>query len=146
MFVDGDTDALIAGQPTVGVVSGDDHLVAWKQDADFLYAQVGFAADPVERWRESIAFDGPVYAGVMVLASAAMARRLRSSASDLPIPDAVIDGLERDPRYGVDLACDLVAELAANGVVEGVHLVPVRRFREVAARLEAAGFARRRPR
>src|SRR5690242_11258783 len=46
-------------------------LVAWKRDADFLFAQVGFSVERLVAWRRSIEFEGPVYAGVMVLASAA---------------------------------------------------------------------------
>src|SRR4051794_23293607 len=43
-------------------------LPAWKRDADFLFAQVSFSIDALCEWRSSIEFDGPVYAGVMVVA------------------------------------------------------------------------------
>jgi hypothetical protein len=35
----------------------------------------------------------------------------------------------------------MVHELREQGVVDGVHLVPVGRYREVAARLERDGFS-----
>jgi hypothetical protein len=37
----------------------------------------------------------------------------------------------------VDLACDLVEAVRESGAYDGVHLIPVSRYREVAARLEA---------
>jgi methylenetetrahydrofolate reductase (NADPH) len=121
-------------------------LVAWKRSADFLLAQIDFSVERLVAWRSAVAFDGPVYAGVVVLASAAMARRLAASVDEIEIPSAAIAGLERDRDYGVALACDRVAEIAASGAFEGVHLVPVGRYRQVAARLEAAGFGRGRRR
>lgn len=121
-------------------------LVSWKRDADFLFAQVGFSVERFVAWRRSIEFDGPVYAGVMVLASAAMARRLRDASAEFDIPDELIAGLERDKDHGVDVACDLIERLHATGSFDGVHLVPVGRYRQVAARLEAAGFTTRRER
>ncbi|MGH9302052.1 MAG: methylenetetrahydrofolate reductase, partial [Acidimicrobiales bacterium] len=51
------------------------------------------------------------------------------------VPDALMDALERDPAAGVDAACEMVLALRDSGAFEGVHLVPVGRYREVAARL-----------
>jgi hypothetical protein len=36
----------------------------------------------------------------------------------------------------VEHACELVLEIRDSGAFEGVHLVPVSRYRQVAARLE----------
>ncbi len=47
-----------------------------------------------------------------------------------------VHAIERDPDAGVELACDLVAGVRASGAFDGVHLIPVNRYREVAARLE----------
>ena len=44
--------------------------------------------------------------------------------------------LEKDRNAGVDAACDLVVGLRDSGAFDGVHLIPVARYREVAARLE----------
>jgi methylenetetrahydrofolate reductase (NADPH) len=44
--------------------------------------------------------------------------------------------IERDPSAGVELACDLVEGIRDSGAFDGVHLIPVSRYREVAARLE----------
>ena len=45
---------------------------------------------------------------------------------------------------GVERACSLMGEIKSSGVFDGVHLVPVGRYRTVAARLEKEGW--RRPR
>lgn len=81
-------------------------LPEWKQDADFLLAQVSFSMDDLITWRRSTNFSGPVYAGVMVPPSAARARKLASEVRDC-------------------------------GLFDGVHLIAVRSYREVASRLEA---------
>jgi 5,10-methylenetetrahydrofolate reductase len=119
-----------------GVAAGRGPLPAWKREADFVFAQVGFSVDELVAWRSQIEFDGPVYAGVMVVPSVAMARKITADIPQLGVPDAWVHAIERDPAAGVDLACDLVAGIRASGAFEGVHLIPVSRYREVAARLE----------
>lgn len=47
-----------------------------------------------------------------------------------------MDLLERDRNAGVELACDTVLEIRNSGAFDGVHLVPVGRYRDVSARLE----------
>jgi 5,10-methylenetetrahydrofolate reductase len=111
-------------------------LPAWKQDADQLFVQVSFSLDALLRWRDTVTFDGPVYAGVMVLASAGMARKLVHDIPEIDVPAAQLDALDRDAGAGVELACEHVLRLRDSGAVDGVHLVPVSRYREVAARLE----------
>ena len=61
----------------VGVTSGLRDLPAWKREADSLFVQVSFSLPELLAWRETISFDGPVFAGVMVVASAAMATMFR---------------------------------------------------------------------
>ena len=81
--------------------------------------------------------DLPVYAGVIVIASPAMARRLAGTVPDFDIPAGLVDAVERDRSAGVHAACDLVLALRDSGAFAGVHLVPVSRYRQVAARLES---------
>jgi methylenetetrahydrofolate reductase (NADPH) len=120
-----------------GVSAGSGKLPEWKRDADFLFAQVRFSLDQLLEWRADVAFDGPVYAGVMVVPSAAMARKISADIPQLAVPDAWTRAIERDPAAGVELACDLVESIRDSGAFDGVHLIPVSRYREVAARLEA---------
>jgi methylenetetrahydrofolate reductase (NADPH) len=109
----------------------------WKLAADFLFVQVGFSLDRLLAWREGVDADARLYAGVMVLASAAMAHRLAATAPDIDIPDSLVRAVEADPDAGVDAAVELVEGIKASGAFAGAHLVPVSRYRQVAARLEA---------
>ena len=119
-----------------GVTSGRRDLPAWKLDADFLLGQVAFSLDDMLRWRSSLTFLGPVYAGVMVITSAPMARKLSTDIPQLAVPPWVIEQIERQPGSGVQIAVDLVEALKESGAFDGVHLIPVSRYREVAALLE----------
>ncbi len=133
-----ETPAFRTGRtPRVGVTTRLAPLPAWKQAADFLFVQVSFSLDALLRWRETIEFDGPVYAGVMVLSSPAMARRLTVDLPQIGIPPHWVDAVDQHRDAGVDLACDLVSQVRDSRVFAGVHLVPVSRYRQVAARLEA---------
>jgi 5,10-methylenetetrahydrofolate reductase len=121
----------------VGVAAGLSRpMPAWKQAADFAFVQVSYSMDEQLRWRENNPVDMPVYAGVMVLASAGMARRLAGSIPDIAIPDELVDRVEADPSAGVAAACEQVLALRESGAFAGVHLVPVNRYREVSAKLE----------
>src|SRR5713101_7971248 len=82
----------------VGVTSTLDPLSEWKRDADFLFVQVAFSTADLLQWRASIDFKGPVYAAVMVVASAAMARKLGADIPQLAVPDKTIELIESDPN------------------------------------------------
>ncbi|MFY1673593.1 methylenetetrahydrofolate reductase [Plantactinospora sp. WMMB334] len=132
---------VFAGLPPfrVGVAAGLRRLPSWKRAADFVFAQVSFSVDALLRWRESVALDVPVYAGVMVLASPAMAQRLAATIPDIEIPADLVARVGRDRRAGVDAACEQIERLRDSGAFDGVHLVPVARYREMALRLEGRG-------
>lgn len=123
---------------SVGVTSGLRPVPAWKAAADFVLVQVSFSVEALLRWRESAGLRVPVYAGVMVLASAGMARSLAAAIPDIEIPGRLVDDVGRDRSAGVDAACEQILAIRDSGAFDGVHLVPVSRYREVAARLEAA--------
>jgi methylenetetrahydrofolate reductase (NADPH) len=126
-----------AGPPMrFGAAAGTEPLPAWKREADFLFVQVGFSLDPLLRWRETVDLSIPVYAGVMVLASPGHARRLAAGIPDIEIPSRLVDEVAVDPLAGVEAACRLVMDIKDSGAFEGVHLVPVARYRAAAARLE----------
>lgn len=121
----------------LGVAAGLSRpMPAWKEAADFAFLQVSYSMDTLLHWRASNPVDLPVYAGVMVLASASMARRLAASIPDIAIPDELVSQVEADPSAGVDAACEQVLALRESGAFAGVHLVSVGRYREVGARLE----------
>ncbi len=120
----------------LGAAAGLRPLPPWKQEADFLLAQVTYSIDELLRWRSSVEFDGPIYAGVMVLPSPSMARKLSADVPQLAVPGSIIDLLDRERGAGVNIACDHVRQIYESQAFDGVHLIPVTRYREMAARLE----------
>jgi methylenetetrahydrofolate reductase (NADPH) len=119
-----------------GVTCGLRAVPAWKTAADFVFVQVSYSLESLLRWRESVQVSGPVYAGVMVLASPAMARDLGRTIPDIDIPEKLVTAVERDRDAGVEFACQQVLAIRDSGAFDGVHLIPVSRYRQVAALLE----------
>jgi methylenetetrahydrofolate reductase (NADPH) len=125
------------GRPfRVGVAAGTRRFPAWKAAADFVFAQVSFSVEALLRWRESVSLSVPVYAGVLVLASETMAHRLAATIPDIDIPASLVSAVAADRNAGVDAACEQILAIRDSGAFDGVHLVPVARYREVALRLE----------
>jgi 5,10-methylenetetrahydrofolate reductase len=122
----------------LGVASGLSPLPAWKTAADFMFAQVGFSVEDLIRWRSSLNFSGPVYAGVLVVASAQMAAKLAQDFPQLAVPDWLCQRVEVDARAGVEHACQMVQDIQHSGAFDGVHLIPVGQYREIARRLARA--------
>src|SRR5947209_11530596 len=127
-----------AGRFRAGVTTRLKPLPSWKQSADFLFVQVSFDLEKLLAWRDTIEFDGNVYAGVMVLPSAPMARKLVADIPEITVPAPWIDAIELDRQAGVDLACELALAIADSGAFDGVHRVPGVRYRETASRLEGS--------
>jgi 5,10-methylenetetrahydrofolate reductase len=126
----------VEGPLRLGVASGLRPLPDWKQDADFLLAQVSFSVEALLDWRASIEFSGPVFAGVMVVSSPKMARKLSSDIPQLAIPEPIINRLDNDRDAGVAMAVDLIGQIRDSDAFDGVHLITVSKYREMAARLE----------
>jgi len=131
-------DAAFAGLPPfrVGAAAALRPLPAWKRAADFLFVQVSFSLESLLRWRDANPVDVPVYAGVMVLASQAHARRLAAAIPDIDIPGPLLQAIAADGLAGVEATCQQVLQIRDSGAFDGVHLIPVARYREVAAQLE----------
>ena len=125
-----------SGRLSLGVSARIGPLPAWKQEADALFVQVSFSVPELLEWREHVEFDGPVYAGVMAPPSATMARKLSADIPQLAVPPELIDALKSDRDAGVDFACRMVSDVRDSGAFDGVHLIPVSRYREIAARLD----------
>jgi len=128
----------------VSVACGLGPLPTFKASADAVFTQISYDLPALLRWRESFDFGGRVYAGLMVLASPAMAHKLGEQNPQLAVPTAVTEVLEHDRSAGVGIACELAQQIRESGAFDGVHLVTVSKYREVALRLEQDGWARRR--
>jgi len=111
-------------------------LPAWKRDADFLFVQVSFDLDALLAWRETVDFDGAVYAGVMVLPSASMVRKLVTDIPEITVPSAWLQAIEQDRTAGTELACELAHAIRDSNAFDGVHLIPGVRYREAATSIE----------
>ncbi len=133
-----DTDPAFAAVTPfrIGAAASLGQLPAWKTGADFLFTQVSFSLADLLHWRDANPVDLPVFAGVMVLASEAQARRLAAAVPDIRPSAALVDRVRADQLAGVEAACELVTQIRETGAFAGVHVVPVGRYREVAARLE----------
>jgi methylenetetrahydrofolate reductase (NADPH) len=131
-------DAAFAAVPPfrIGAAAALAPVPAWKRAVDFLFVQVGFSLEALLRWRETSQVDVPVYAGVMAVASATHARRLAAAIPDIEIPAGLVERIAADGMAGVEAACEYVLQIRDSGAFDGVHLIPVARYREVAARLE----------
>jgi methylenetetrahydrofolate reductase (NADPH) len=121
-------------------------LPRWKQEADFLFVQASFDVEALLAWRDNLSFDGKVFAGVLVVASAGMAKTLAETTGQIDLPQDLLDELATNPDAGVERCCSLMADIRASGAFDGAHLIPVGRYRSVAARLERDGWRRQSPR
>ena len=113
-------DPAFAGVPAwrIGVAASLQPLPRWKHAADFIFSQVNYSVDAQLRWRDANPAGVPVYAGVMVLASAAMARRLAATIPDIEIPGWLADKVAADKMAGVEAACQQIARLRDSGAFE----------------------------
>jgi len=62
---------------------------AWKQTADFLLVQVNYDVDALLEWRATVEYPGRLLAGVMVMASADMARRISADVPQINVPQSL---------------------------------------------------------
>ncbi|MGH2778198.1 MAG: methylenetetrahydrofolate reductase [Actinomycetota bacterium] len=131
------TGALFEGYPDfkIGTVAKTGKPLTWRSATDFLFVQITYAPRRLIQWREALDYQGGVYVGVLVLASARMARRVNATIPEIRVPERVIDKLESDPEYGIDFAIEQIETIKESGLFDGVHLVPVTRYRQIAARL-----------
>lgn len=128
---------LFEGYPEfrIGTVAKISRPLSWRTRADFIFVQISYSMDRLIRWREAADYDGRVYAGVLVLASGRMARRVNASIPDIRIPQRLIDKLDDDPEIGLEIACEQIETLRDSGAFDGVHLVPASRYHAMAQRL-----------
>ena len=109
----------------VGVTTGLRPLPPWKAPPTSSSCRSRSRSRSCWHGAASVDFEGPVYAGVMVLASRSMAAKLSASVPELAVPTWLADRIERDGDAGIDHACQLIADVEASGAFDGVHLVPV---------------------
>ena len=136
---------LFSGFPgfRIGTVAKPGRPLGWRTRAEFIFVQISFATEKLIRWRDQLDHAGKMYAGVLVLTNKRMAQRINASLPDVRIPQSIIDKLDDDPQVGIDLAMDQIETLRGSGAFDGVHLIPVSKFREISQRLSDEGGRRR---
>ena len=111
--------------------------------AQFFFTQAVF--DPLlfmSFMRTASRFGVPIIAGLIVLKSGDMARRLNAGLLGITVPDVLIDEMDRaeDPeRTGTEIATRTIKDLMS--LCQGVHLVSVGREYQISSVLKAAGIA-----
>jgi 5,10-methylenetetrahydrofolate reductase len=64
-----------------------------------------------------------------------MALRIAAEVPEIGVPDDLIEALEADRDAGVDRAIEMVERIRESHHFDGVHLVPVGRYADIATRL-----------
>ncbi|HVM34851.1 MAG TPA: methylenetetrahydrofolate reductase [Actinomycetota bacterium] len=130
---------LFQGYPDfrIGTTAKLGRPLTWRARADYIFVQITYNVDALVEWRRSLEYEGKMYAAVLVLAGSRMAMRINAAIPDIRIPRRIVEKLDDDPQIGIDLACDQIEAIRDSGAFDGVHLIPVMRYREMAARLAA---------
>lgn len=105
---------------------------SWKNEADFWLVQASYDVDRLAAWRRTVNYSGQIFAGVLVMASAKMASRIAADIPEIDVPAELVNAFEHDTDAGVKAALELVTAIRRSGAFDGVHLVPVGRFQQVA--------------
>jgi 5,10-methylenetetrahydrofolate reductase len=106
--------------------------IGWRAEADFLFVQMTHDLDGLVTWASGFDFSGAVFPGVMVLSSRAMAERLMARIPGFFVAADVLDALDTDGGFGVELALRQLESIRATGVFAGAHLIPGVRHEAVA--------------
>ena len=128
------------------------HKLKQKVDAGARYIQTQgiFDLDSLKRFLEAVekaGIDVPIMAGIIPLKSAGMAKFMNANVPGIAVPQDQIDLLssakERGVKasdLGIDLAAKLIADIKAENLCPGVHIMAIGAERNVPIILEKAGL------
>ncbi len=117
--------------------------------AEFFQTQVIFDLDALKRFMDHAVQRGvKILAGVLVPASAQMAKRFNDRIPGVRVPGAVIEELEKAPRgsagkKGMEIAARLIRQIREQGICDGVHVMTAGREHVVPEVLKLAGVENR---
>ena len=86
-------------------------------------------------------FNVPIFAGIIPLKSAAMARFMNKNVAGVSVPQEIIDRMseaEDRTRTGIEIAANLIKEL--KDICQGIHIMAIGWEKKVPAILDAAGL------
>lgn len=128
------------------------HKLKQKVDAGAKYIQTQgiFDTESLKRFldaAEKAGIDVPIMAGIIPLKSAGMAKFMNANVPGIAVPQDQIDLLasakERGVKaseLGIDLAAKLIADIRAENLCAGVHIMAIGAERNVPIILEKAGI------
>ena len=128
------------------------HKLKQKVDAGAKYIQTQgiFDLDSLKRFLEAVekaGIDVPIMAGIIPLKSAGMAKFMNANVPGIAVPQDQIDLLssakERGVKasdLGIDLAAKIIADIRAENLCPGVHIMAIGAERNVPVILEKAGI------
>ena len=128
------------------------HKLKQKVDAGAKYIQTQgiFDTESLKRFLDAVdraGIDVPIMAGIIPLKSAGMAKFMNANVPGIAVPQEQIDLLasarERGVRaseLGIDLAAKLIADIKAENLCQGMHIMAIGAERNVPVILEKAGI------
>ena len=128
------------------------HKLKQKVDAGARYIQTQgiFDLDSLKRFLEAVekaGIDVPIMAGIIPLKSAGMAKFMNQSVPGIAVPQDQIDLLAsakekgvKASELGIGLAAKLIADIRAENLCPGVHIMAIGAERSVPIILERAGL------
>ena len=128
------------------------HKLKQKVDAGAKYIQTQgiFDTESLKRFLDAVekaGIDVPIMAGIIPLKSAGMAKFMNANVPGIAVPQDQIDLLasakERGVKaseLGIDLAAKLIADIRAENLCAGVHIMAIGAERNVPIILEKAGI------
>lgn len=128
------------------------HKLKQKVDAGALYIQTQgiFDTESLKRFLDAVEkanINVPIMAGIIPLKSAGMAKFMNANVPGIAVPQDQIDALSsarekgvKASDLGIDLAARLIADIRAENLCAGVHIMAIGAERNVPVILEKAGL------
>ena len=128
------------------------HKLRQKVDAGARYIQTQgiFDTESLKRFLEAVekaGIDVPIMAGIIPLKSAGMAKFMNANVPGIAVPQDQIDLLSsakekgvKPAELGMDLAARLIADIRAENLCAGVHIMAIGAEKNVPIILEKAGL------
>lgn len=110
--------------------------------AEFFQTQAVYDIEQFKRFREaSKHLNVPVFAGIVLLKSAGMARFMNKNVAGVNVPENIIEEMEKatdKAAKSVEIAARLIKELKP--LCQGIHIMPIGWDKKVPLVLDAAGL------
>lgn len=99
--------------------------------AEFFQTQAVYDVDKFKRFMEYAGkFDVKILAGIVLLVSAGMAKFMNKNVAGIFVPDALVAEMESvaksdQLKKGVEIAGRMIAQIKAQGICHGVHIMAI---------------------